>query len=372
MRAMIMAAGLGTRLMPLTGSLPKPMVPIAGRPALDHILDLLRRHGVTEVVINLHHFPDVIRDYFGDGSPMGMSIRWAYEEELLGTAGGVKNNQSFLGGGPFLVMSGDSLTDVDLTEVIAAHRSTGGIATLVSKQVADTSQYGVVVVDEDRRIRGFQEKPAPQDALSDLCNCGIYLFEPAIFEHIPADTFYDFGRQVFNDLLVKDVPFHTHPTADYWSDVGNLEDYRQGNFDALAGRVRVESAGREVRSGGPGEEDGTAIRVGEGVEIARSAQIKGPVLVGDGCSIAADVVIEGPVVLGDGTTVGPESVVSRSILWERCVIETGCEVEGSVFAQRVRCEAGARVRSSVLGEACRVGGGREVVDAELDSGTSVG
>lgn len=372
MRAMIMAAGLGTRLMPLTGSLPKPMVPIAGRPALAHILDLLRRHGVTEVAINIHHFPDVIRGYFGDGSQMGMSIRWAYEEELLGTAGGVKNNQSFLEGGPFLVMSGDSLTDVDLTEVIAAHHSAGGIATLVSKSVTDTTQYGVVVVDDDRRILGFQEKPAPQDALSDLCNCGIYLFEPAIFEHIPADTFYDFGRQVFNDLLAKDVPLHTHPTADYWSDVGNLEDYRQGNFDALAGRVRVESAGREILSGSPGGEDGTAVRVGEDVEIARSAQLQGPVLVGDGCSIAADVVIKGPAVLGDGTTVGPGSVVARSILWEGCVIEAGCEVEDSIFAQRVRCEAGARVQNGVLGEGCSVGRGREVVDADLDPGTSVG
>ncbi|HZJ40424.1 MAG TPA: nucleotidyltransferase family protein, partial [Demequina sp.] len=202
--------------MPLTGSLPKPMVPIAGRPALGHVLDLLRRHGVTEVAINLHHFPDAIRDYFGDGSQMGMSIHWAYEEELLGTAGGVKNNQWFLEGDAFLVMSGDSLTDVDLAEVIAAHRSTGGIATLVTKRVDDTSQYGVVVVDDERRILGFQEKPAPEEALSDLCNCGIYLFEPSIFEHIPADTFYDFGRRVFKDLLAKDLPSYTHVTSDHW------------------------------------------------------------------------------------------------------------------------------------------------------------
>ena len=308
MRAMIMAAGLGTRLMPLTGSLPKPMVPIAGRPALGHILDLLRRHGVTEVVINLHHFPDTIRGYFGDGSQMGMSIRWAYEEELLGTAGGVKNNQAFLEGGAFLVMSGDSLTDIDLDQLIASHRSTGGIATLVTKQVEDTSQYGVVVVDDQRRILGFQEKPAPEDALSDLCNCGIYLFEPAIFDYIPADTFYDFGKQVFNDLLAKGVPFHTHPTPEYWSDVGSLEDYRQGNFDALSGKVRIERPGRVLPS--QHEDSGATergdVRVGEGVVIESGARLVGPVIVGDGCSIAAGAVIEGPVVLGEGTVVGAD------------------------------------------------------------------
>lgn len=373
MRAMIMAAGLGTRLMPLTGSLPKPMVPIAGRPALGHILDLLRRHGVTEVVINLHHFPDTIRSYFGDGSQMGMSIRWAYEEELLGTAGGVKNNQAFLEEGAFLVMSGDSLTDIDLDRLIASHRSTGGIATLVSKQVEDTSQYGVVVVDDQRRILGFQEKPAPEDALSDLCNCGIYLFEPAIFEYIPAETFYDFGKQVFSDLLAKGVAFHTYPTSEYWSDVGSLEDYRQGNFDALAGKVRIERSGQVLHSAheaAGGTERGD-IRVGEGAVIEHGARMVAPVLVGDRCSIAAGAVIEGPVVLGEGTVVGPESVVSRSIVWEGCSIEAGCEVHDSLFAQRVKCEAGARVQNSVLGEACRVGGGREVADAALDPGTVV-
>jgi len=370
MRAMIMAAGLGTRLMPLTATLPKPMVPIAGRPAVGHILDLLRRHGVTEVVVNLHHFPHTIRDYFGDGSHMGMSIRWAYEEELLGTAGGVKNNQSFLKGGPFLVMSGDSLTDLDLTVLAAGHRSTGGIATLVTKQVDDTTQYGVVVVDEHRRILGFQEKPAPEDALSDLCNCGIYLFEPEVFEYIPADTFYDFGRQVFNDLLAKDLPFHTHPISGYWSDVGSLEDYRQGNFDALAGLVGIESVGRALESAHPSGGDAT-VRVGRGAEIAPGAILVGPVVVGDGCSIADGAAIRGPVVLGSGTVVGPGARVARSILWEDCEIAGDCSVEGSVLARRVSCDIGAHVRDGVIGEACRVGAGREVVGAALDAGTAV-
>ncbi len=383
MRAMIMAAGLGTRLMPLTATLPKPMVPIVGRPALGHILDLLRRHGVTEVVVNLHHFPDTIRDVFGDGAELGMSIAYSYEEELLGTAGGVKNNQAFLEGGTFLVMSGDSLTDVDLTRLVAAHRDSGGVSSLGVMPVEDTTEYGVVVLDEQRRVLGFQEKPAPEDALSNLCNCGIYVFEPEIFQHIPADTFYDFGRQVFLDLLAKDVPFHAHTISGYWSDVGGLDAYRAGNFDALTGAVMVEVAGASEpgpsESGASGssalgrDTSGVAPRrfFGEGAVVAPTARIEGPVYVGPGCTVEEHATLVGPVVIAGGCVIGAGSRIAETILWEDCRVGVDCVVEGSVFACGVHVAGGAHVRRAVLGEGCRVAAGCSIADLALDPGATV-
>ena len=176
--AYLMAAGLGTRLYPLTGLTSKPMVPILNRPVMEHLLHLLRRHGVTEVAANLHYYPDRIRSYFGDGSGFGVDLRYNLEEQLLGTAGGADAFRAFLGDATFLVMSGDGLTDADLTAFLAAHRRSGGVATLAVKEVDDPSLYGVVVHDDHGRVTGFQEKPSREEARSNLCNCGIYAFEP--------------------------------------------------------------------------------------------------------------------------------------------------------------------------------------------------
>jgi len=360
---MIMAAGLGTRLMPLTGVIPKPMVPIAGYPAIGHILHHLRRHDILEVVINLHHLPETIRGFFGDGASLGMSIAYSFEEELMGTAGGVKNNQSFLGGGTCLIMSGDSLTDVDLGAVRAAHRESGGVSTVVTKRVDDPSEYGVVVTDGSRRVLGFQEKPAREDALSDLCNCGIYVFEPEIFDLIPADTFYDFGRQVFPGLLEGGVPFHAYTTGRYWNDVGSLEAYRDGNFDVLAGRVEVVVPGRRV--------DGD-VWVGETSVISPDARIVGPVVIGSGCVIESGAELVGPVVVGDGARVGASCRVTRSVLWEECAVGPGSILEDSLLARGVRLESGAGVRRSALGEGCRVRATADVCDATAEPGTELG
>src|SRR5919109_5216106 len=174
MKAMVLAAGLGTRLRPLTYEIPKPMVPVLDRPVMAHILGLLRRQGFDEVIANLHHFPDAVRGYFGD------RIEYRYEEELLGTAGGVRNVADFFGDDLVVVVSGDALTDIDLNALVDRHRSAGGIATLTVKRVPDTREYGVVLHDREGRITGFQEKPQPDEALSDLGNCGIYMFEAQI------------------------------------------------------------------------------------------------------------------------------------------------------------------------------------------------
>jgi mannose-1-phosphate guanylyltransferase len=327
MRVMIMAAGIGTRLRPLTDLMPKPMAPIANRPALYHILRLLHAHGFREVVINLHHLPDVIRGYFGDGTALGMRLEYSFEPELLGTAGGVKRNGEYLGGDTFLIMSGDALTDVDLTGLVAAHRRYGSIATMAVKEVADPSLYGVVVSDDEDRVVGFQEKPTREEARSRLCNCGMYVFEPEILDHIPAGQFDDFGKRVFPDLLRQGVPFHAHTIGAYWSDVGNLNEYMRGNGDALARRVDVEIPGVEIRPG---------VWVDDEAQIAASARFEPPVAIGRKCRIGDDVVIEGPCVIGEECVIGAGAHVARSLILEQTEVAPGQVVLDGIIGQRPR------------------------------------
>jgi len=296
---MVLAAGLGTRLRPLTNEITKPMVPVLDRPVMEHIIDLLDRHSFEHVIANLHYFPDTIRDHFGD------RLEYRYEPELLGTAGGVRGCAEFFGGEPFLVISGDALTDIDLTALAARHAQAGGIATLAVKQVPDTREYGVVLHDRDGRITGFQEKPEPEEALSDLGNCGIYVFDPEIFDYFPERPFADWAQDVFPALLENDVPFHIHEVGDYWNDVGSLAELRQGTFDALAGELRLEIEGEQVSPGVVVAGDST---------LPPDVEIEGPAWIGAGVTIGAGVRLTGPIVLGDGSSVGDRAQLRASIL----------------------------------------------------------
>jgi mannose-1-phosphate guanylyltransferase/mannose-1-phosphate guanylyltransferase/phosphomannomutase len=276
------------------------MVPVLDRPVMAHIVDLCERQGFDELVANLHYFPDTIRDYFGD------RLEYRFEEELLGTAGGVRNVRDFFGAEPIVVISGDALTDVDLRKLVERHRSAGGIATLTVKQVEDTREYGVVIHDSDGRIQGFQEKPHPDEALSTLGNCGIYCFSPEIFDYFPQADFADWAQDVFPALLENDVPFHIHEIDEYWNDVGSLDELRAGTFDALAGRLRLEVSGTEV---------GDGVRVGQGTELPGDAQVQGPVWIGADVRIGAGVRLMGPVVVGDGASVGSGAALRDSIVF---------------------------------------------------------
>ena len=295
MRAMVLAAGLGTRLRPITYEMPKPMVPVLNRPVMEHILRLLARHG--------YWFPELIEGYFGDGSEAGVSLNYSREEALLGTSGGVRNAADFLGES-FLVISGDALTDIDLRAMREFHESHDGIATLAMKRVVDTSQFGVAIVGADGRIQGFQEKPDPSEALSDLANCGIYMFRKEIFDFFPEPSaskaagegdppgFADWAMDVFPRLLEGDVPFYSHEIDAYWNDIGNLEELRGGNIDALTGAVKLEMEGDLVEG----------YRSGDRME--GEPDLVGPVLLGPGCQIGDDVRIDGPSVIGDNVKVG--------------------------------------------------------------------
>lgn len=296
-----MAAGLGTRLRPLTHEIPKPLVPVANRPIMEHILALLAGHGLTEIVANLHWYGDTIRGRFGDGSGLGVDLSYSEEEKLLGTAGGVRNVRAFFEDEPFVVMAADALTDIDLGALARAHAEHDWMATLAVKRVADTSEYGVVVTGSDGRVEGFQEKPDPADARSDLANSMIYVLEPEIFDHFPDQEEVDFALDVFPALLEADVPFGVHVADCYWNDVGSLPEYLQGNLDVLTGAIEVEPAGRLIG------EDG-----GAGVEP--SAEVTGPVLLGDGASVGAGAGLEGPLVIGPGASIGAGARVRESVL----------------------------------------------------------
>ena len=297
---MVLAAGLGTRLRPLTYEITKPMVPVLDRPVMAHIVDLLDRHGFDEVIANLHYFPDSIREYFGD------RLAYRFEEELLGTAGGVRNVADFFGDESFLVISGDALTDIDLTRFVARHRETGSVATLAVKQVSDTREYGVVLHDSEGRITGFQEKPPPEEALSNLGNCGIYLFKPEIFDYFPAQDPVDWANDVYPTLLAHDVPFHIHEIGDeYWNDVGSLAELRQGTFDALAGELELALTGDEISPG---------VRVAPTSTLPASTQVDGPAWIGHDVVIGEDVRLQGPVVLGDGARIGERAQLRETIL----------------------------------------------------------
>jgi mannose-1-phosphate guanylyltransferase len=315
MKAMVLAAGLGTRLRPITYEISKPMVPVLDRPVMAHILALLERHGITEVVANLHHFPEPIRDYFGE------RISYSYEEELLGTAGGVRNCREFFGEGPFLVISGDALTDIDLGALAERHAHSGGIATLAVKKVPDTREYGVVLHDREGRITGFQEKPEPDEALSDLGNCGIYVFEREIFDYFPDRPFADWAHDVFPALLEHDVPFHIHEVREYWNDVGSLAELRQGTFDALRGELRLEVDGHEVSPG---------VIVSGGDALGAGVEVDGPVWIGRDVALGEGVRLMGPVVLGDRVRAGERSHVRESIVFPGTELASGSILIGAI------------------------------------------
>ena len=325
-----MAAGLGTRLRPLTYEVPKPMVPVANRPVIELILRSLAGAGFTEIVCNLHWFPETITDRLGDGSALGVELTYSHEEELLGTAGGVRNVRDFFGDEPFLVLAGDALTDIDFRALAHAHAQHDGLATLAVKRVADTREYGVVVTGSDGRIQGFQEKPDPAEALSDLANCMIYVLSPEVFDHFPDLAAPDFALDVFPALLSSDAPFYVHETDAYWNDVGSPPEYLQGNLDVAAGLVGVEWLGELVEGDADPDEPGAHGLEAEQGGLPAGCEVDGRVLVGRDVRVGKDVRIDGPCVIGDGATIGDGARVKSSVLLPESEVPPGCYLVGAI------------------------------------------
>lgn len=346
-----MAGGEGTRLRPLTVSRPKPMVPIVNKPMLAHILELLRRHQFTDVRATLHYLGDEIRSHFGDGSEWGLRIGYSVEETPKGTAGSVKLCEEFVAGEPFLVISGDALTDVDLSAALAFHRERGALATIVLTRVENPLEYGIVVTDDNGRIQRFLEKPSWGEVFSDTVNSGIYILEPEVLKLIEAGRPVDFSQDVFPSLLKRRAPLFGYAAGGYWCDIGHLGAYRQAHEHVLEGQVRVEIAGRRLHD----------IWIGRDVTIDPSAEVRGPAVIGDNCRIGAGARILGYTVLGSNCIVDDQAIVQRSIVWHNAYIGRGARVSGAILGQQVAVDRG-----------CMVGEGAVVADKSvLRQGSSI-
>lgn len=363
-KVMLLAAGLGTRLTPLTDDIPKPMVPVLNRPVMEHLVRLLSRQGFRDIVVNLHYRPEEIESYFGNGGKWGVRLSYSREERLMGTAGGVKGCEEFFEGGTFLVLSGDALTDLDLGELLSYHYEKRAMATVVVTGVDDTSAYGVVVFDEEGRITGFQEKPTEAEAASRVANSGIYVFEPSVLDLIPGGSPYDFGRELFPRLVETNEALFAWEHDYYWNDVGSIREYQRGNFDALEEKVHVDVPGVEVASG---------VWVGGDTRIERDVLITPPVCIGERCKIAERVRVFGPVVVGPDTEVSSGAVLFRGIKWGGGYIGRDASVVGSIICSGSRIgDKSAVLEGAVLGSGTVVGDGI-VIDpsVKIVSGTAV-
>lgn len=352
-----MAGGEGTRLRPLTSNQPKPMVPIVGKPCMEHIIELLAEHGLTEVIVTVAFMPQAIRSYFGEGESLGVSIEYSVEESPLGTAGSVRLAGDRLDE-TFLVISGDALCDIDLSQLIAAHKEKGAAVTIGLKSVGNPLEFGIVVTDEDGRVERFLEKPSWGQVFSDTINTGIYVCEPEILRHVPTDRPYDFSKELFPLLLDMGRPLYGHVCEGYWQDIGNLDQYRQANFDALDESVRLRVPGIRLRGN---------VWIGEGVEIDDLDAIEGPAFVGNYCLIAPEARVGPYSVLSPSVTLREGARTTRSVIDASTYVGRAALIEGAVIGRSCELRSHVRIHEGVaIGDEVTVG-----AESVIDSGVRV-
>jgi len=347
-----MAGGEGTRLRPLTSLRPKPMVPIANQPIMEHIIGLVKHHGFIDVVATLAFMPRFIEDYFGEGEEWGLNIRYTYEESPLGTAGSVKNAQALIGDEVFLVISGDALTDIDLTSVIRFHKNSGGAVTIALKSVPNPLEFGVVITDQTGKIERFLEKPNWGQVFSDTINTGIYVMDPLVFDHIPHGQPFDFSSDLFP--LLMDLGFELYGCLcdGYWCDVGSLDSYTQAHRDTLDGTAKLYVPGISARKG---------LWVGEGARIDADVEIGEHVVIGRNVTLRSGCRIGDYTVLGDNCVIGSNAQVTHSVVWSDTFIGKNATVSGAVLCRSVDVRGGAAVEmGATVGDEAMIGHGAQV------------
>ncbi|MGZ4707355.1 MAG: sugar phosphate nucleotidyltransferase [Acidimicrobiales bacterium] len=346
MKAVIMAGGEGTRLRPLTSNAPKPMLPLVNRPMMEHIVDLLKTHGIEDIVVTVAFMANAIRTYFGDGSEFGVRMVYATEESPLGTAGSVRNAMEYLDE-RFLVISGDVLTDIDLGAIIDFHHQHQAMATIGLAHVENPLEFGIVITTEDGRIERFLEKPTWGQVFSDTINTGIFVLEPEIFDHIEADRPVDFSSEVFPKLLAGDLPLYGAIADGYWEDVGTLDSYVRAHKDILDGAVRVNIPGFEMSDG---------VWLGEGAEIHPEARINGPAVIGDNCRIEARSSIGQYTVLGANVRVRSDAQLERTVVNDNAYLGEAVRLRGTVVGRACDLRKGVRSEEGVvIGDECFIG-----------------
>jgi mannose-1-phosphate guanylyltransferase/phosphomannomutase len=345
LKAIIMAGGEGSRLRPLTCDLPKPMVPVINTPIMLHILRLLKHHGISDIGVTLQYMPEAIKDYFGNGAQFGANLTYFIEETPLGTAGSVKNAEDFLHD-TFLVISGDALTDIDLSKAVDFHKRNGSLATMVLTKVTVPLEYGVAITNEDSRIVQYLEKPCWSEVFSDTVNTGIYILEPEIFKYYKKNQKFDFSKDLFPILLKEKMPMYGYVAKGYWCDIGNLEQYVQAHFDILKGKVKVNIPGTQIREG---------VWIGQNVKISDRAVINGPAVLGDNCTVSDDVFIDGFSIIGNNNVISDNTSIKRSITWDNVYIGQHTRLRGSILCSKVRIKENCSLfEGAVVGYDCKL------------------
>jgi len=346
MKAVIMAGGEGTRLRPLTSNQPKPLMSLVNRPMMEHIVRLLKRHGFEDIVVTLAFLPQTIRSYFGDGEDFGVRMVYATEETPLGTAGSVGNAKKELDE-PFIVISGDVLTDIDLTAIVDFHTERGALATIALKSMENPLEFGIVITREDGSIERFLEKPTWGQVFSDTVNTGIYVLEPEVFDYIPEGKSVDFSEDVFPALLADGKPVFGYVAEGYWEDVGTLDAYVKAHQDVLDANVDVEVPGFRIADG---------VWLGEGAEIDPGARVEGPVVVGENCRVEAGARLGEYTVLGSNVVVRADASLQRSVVHDNAYVGPSVQLRGTVIGRASDLRAYARCEEGVvLGDECLVG-----------------
>jgi len=335
MQAVILAGGRGKRLHPLTSKTPKSMVDLFDKPALEHTIELLKRHEIRDIVVTLHYKAEQIINYFGGGSKWGVNIQYSLEDIPKGTAGGLRRIQPVLNR-TFLAIAGDAVTDFDLTSAVEFHRKRSAIATILLYEADDPSQFGIVQAAKDGKITRFFQKPRASEVVTNMADTGIYVLEPEVLSSIPYDAVYDLGRDLFPRLLQNEEPFYACRTEGYWCDMSNLAQYRNVHFDALTGKVNLNLPGSEIADG---------VWLGRDAEIHPSLKLMSPVYLGSGVRIEKDVSVGRFAVIGDMSVVGQKARITHSVLGSRTIVGKN-----------------ARVYGSLVGTGCKLSDGRELAD----------
>jgi mannose-1-phosphate guanylyltransferase/phosphomannomutase len=349
-KAVVMAGGEGSRLRPLTSQYPKPLVPVAGTPVIEHILRLLREHGITQVILTLQYLGAEIRNRLGDGSDLDMEIEYVVEDRPLGTAGSVGNAAHLLDD-TFLVISGDALTDIDLSWAVEEHRRRGSHASIVLKSVPNPLEYGVVITAPDGRVRRFLEKPSWGEVFSDHANTGIYVIEPSVLGHIKPDVSVDWSQDVFPGMLRRKEPLFGIVAEGYWCDIGSIQSYMQANWDALEGHVRCHI---------PGRREGN-VWIGDGVEFGIGVQLEGPAFIGDEVKLKAGAFINGHAVIDKYAIIDDNAKVSNTVIWPHSYIGENCRLRQSIVCRNVTIKNGSLLEdNTVIGDDCVIGHGSRV------------
>ncbi|UJF34392.1 sugar phosphate nucleotidyltransferase [Paenibacillus hexagrammi] len=351
MKAVIMAGGKGTRLRPLTCHLPKPMVPLTGKPCMQYTVELLKQYGIHDIAVTMQYLPEVIRSYFGDGSEFGVNMRYFDEDSPLGTAGSVKNAQKFLDE-TFIVISGDALTDFNLERALSFHQKQNSLATLVLTRVTHPLEYGIVMTDEQGKVNRFLEKPSWSEVFSDTVNTGIYILEPEVLDRIPDAQEYDFSGQLFPALLEAQEPMYGYISEGYWSDIGNLQQYRQTQFDMLEGKVNVQLNAKQIMPG---------VYVEEHARISPNVQIKGPAYIGSNSFLEDEVELGAYCVIGRNNRISKGTSLSHSILWDHNHVAERSELSGSTLTSGIVCKEDSSLGDgSVIGSHVTIGAGSTI------------